>query len=60
MKFQEAWKRVAGIQEGPDSTPDDGDATYIDHARRLLTQVYYRFVAIFLLFAVPRNELRKC
>lgn len=22
--------------------PDDGDATHIDHARRLLTQIYYR------------------
>jgi len=41
-KLVEAWKKLCGLLDDPDTYPDEGDTTYIDHARRLLTQIYYR------------------
>ena len=42
-KLMDCWKSAVGIAEGPDVAPDwMQDATYIDHARKLLTQIYYR------------------
>ena len=37
-KVLDAWKREAGVVD-LDLYADDGDGVYIDHARRLLTQV---------------------
>ena len=38
-KLMDTWKGLVGITEGPDHVPELSDATYIDHARKLLTQI---------------------
>ena len=39
-RLEECWKSMVGISDGPDVAPDSmQDATYIDHARKLLTQI---------------------
>jgi hypothetical protein len=40
-KLTDAWKNKVGIHD-PRWVPAEGDATFIDHGRRLLTQIYYR------------------
>jgi hypothetical protein len=40
-KLMNAWKCKVGLYDSSEM-PDEGDVTYIEHGRRLLTQVYYR------------------
>ena len=41
-RLVDAWKVKVGVMDAPSEGNDDGDSTYMEHARRLLTQVYYR------------------
>lgn len=40
-KLMDAWKCKVGLYDSSEML-DEGDATYIEHGRRLLTQVYFR------------------